>query len=98
MQELALMKEYDVCPEAWEPFAERNHGIFTHPILKKIGEKYVKSAAQAALRWNVQRGGVVIPKSVHKERMEQNGASVKYRSAIILWTIYFLSLIFALEL
>lgn len=69
---LALMKEYGVIPEAWGPFAEGNHGIFTHPVLTKIGEKYGKSAAQTALRWNVQRGVVVIPKSVHKDRMEQN--------------------------
>ena len=69
---LALMKEYGVHPEAWGPFAEGNHGIFTHPILTRIGQKYGKSAAQVALRWNVQRGVTVIPKSVHKERMEQN--------------------------
>ena len=69
---LALMKEYGVMPEAWGPFAEGNHGIFTHPVLTSIGEKYGKSAAQVALRWNVQRGVVVIPKSVHKNRMEQN--------------------------
>ena len=69
---LALMKEYGVQPEAWGPFAEGNHGIFTHPVLTKIGEKYGKSAAQVALRWNVQRGVIVIPKSVHKERTEQN--------------------------
>lgn len=69
---LVLMKEYGVHPEAWGPFAEGNHGIFTHPVLTKIGEKYGKSAAQVALRWNVQRGVTVIPKSVHKERMEQN--------------------------
>ena len=69
---LALMKEYGVHPEAWGPFAEGNHGIFTHPVLTKIGEKYGKSAAQVALRWNVQRGVTVIPKSTHKERMEQN--------------------------
>lgn len=69
---LTLMKEYDVLPEAWGPFAEGNHGIFTHPVLTKIGEKYGKSAAQVALRWNVERGVVVIPKSIHKERMEQN--------------------------
>lgn len=69
---LALMKEYSVVPEAWGPFAEGNHGIFTHPILTAIGEKYGKTAAQTALRWNVQRGVVAIPKSVHKERMEQN--------------------------
>ncbi len=69
---LALMKEYGVHPEAWGPFAEGNHGIFTHPVLTKIGEKYGKSAAQVALRWNIQRGVTVIPKSVHKNRMEQN--------------------------
>lgn len=69
---LALMKEYNVVPEAWGPFAEGNHGIFTHPVLTKIGQKYGKSAAQVALRWNVERGVVVIPKSIHKERMVQN--------------------------
>lgn len=69
---LKLMKEYKIIPEAWGPFAEGNHGIFTHPVLTAIGEKYGKTAAQVALRWNVQRGVVVIPKSVHKNRMEQN--------------------------
>ena len=69
---LELMRQYEIVPEAWGPFAEGKHGIFTHPVLTEIGEKYGKSAAQTALRWNVQRGVVVIPKSVHKERMEQN--------------------------
>lgn len=69
---LALMREYKVQPEAWGPFAEGKHGIFTHPVLTEIGEKYGKSAAQVALRWNIQRGVVVIPKSIHKDRMEQN--------------------------
>ena len=69
---LQLMHEYGVQPQAWGPFAEGKHGIFTHPLLSEIGEKFGKSAAQVALRWNVQRGVVVIPKSVHKERMEQN--------------------------
>lgn len=69
---LALMKEYGVHPEAWGPFAEGKHGIFTHPVLTAIGQKYGKTAAQVALRWNIQRGVTVIPKSVHKERMEQN--------------------------
>lgn len=69
---LALMKGYGVTPQAWGPFAEGKHGIFTHPVLTEIGKQYGKSAAQVALRWNVQRGVVVIPKSVHKERMEQN--------------------------
>ncbi|MCM1060198.1 MAG: aldo/keto reductase [Eubacterium sp.] len=69
---LKLMKEYGVIAEAWGPFAEGKHGIFTHPVLSAIGEKHGKSAAQVALRWNVQRGVVVIPKSTHKDRMEQN--------------------------
>ncbi|MEE3438767.1 MULTISPECIES: aldo/keto reductase [Ruminococcus] len=69
---LKVMKEYGVTPEAWGPFAEGNHGIFTHPVLSAIGEKYGKTPAQVALRWNIQRGVVVIPKSTHKERMEQN--------------------------
>ena len=73
-QEKALknMKEIGIQPEAWGPFAEGKHGIFTHPVLSSIGEKYGKSAAQVALRWNTQRGVVVIPKTTHKERMEQN--------------------------
>lgn len=69
---ISYMREYGVVPEAWGPFAEGNHGIFTHPVLSAIGKKYGKSAAQVALRWNVQRGVVVIPKSVHKVRIEQN--------------------------
>ena len=71
---LALMKEYGIVPEAWGPFAEGKHGIFTHPVLTAIGKKHGKTAAQVALRWNLQRGVVVIPKSVHKDRMEQNMA------------------------
>lgn len=69
---IANMKELGVVPEAWGPLAEGKHGIFTHPVLTEIGKKYEKSAAQTALRWNVQRGVVVIPKSVHRERMEEN--------------------------
>ena len=69
---LTLMQEYEVQPEAWGPFAEGKHGIFTHPVLTEIGAKYGKSAAQVALLWNVQRGVIVIPKSTHRNRMEQN--------------------------
>lgn len=69
---LNTMKELGVQPEAWGPLAEGNQGIFTHPILTEIGKKYNKTAAQTALRWNVQRGVVIIPKSVHRERMEEN--------------------------
>lgn len=69
---LKTMKEYKIQPEAWGPLAEGKNGIFTHPVLTKIGEKYGKTAAQAALRWNIQRDVIVIPKSVHRERMEEN--------------------------
>ena len=69
---LKLMAEYNVVPEAWGPFAEGKHGIFTNPILTEIGAKYGKTAAQVALRWNIDRGVVVIPKSTHRVRMAQN--------------------------
>lgn len=69
---LKLMKEYGVQPMAWGPLAEGRHGIFTHPVLTEIGGKYGKTPAQVALRWNVDRGVVIIPKSTHKERIEQN--------------------------
>lgn len=69
---LENMKNFGVQPEAWGPLAEGKHGIFTHPVLTEIGKKYGKSAAQVALRWNAQRGVVIIPKSTHIERMEEN--------------------------
>ncbi len=66
------MKTYGVVPQAWGPLAEGKHGIFTDPELISIGNKYKKSAAQVALRWNIQRGVSILPKSVHIERMKQN--------------------------
>ncbi|MBQ7159125.1 MAG: aldo/keto reductase [Treponema sp.] len=69
---LKTMKEYGVVPEAWGPFAEGKHDIFRNPLLLDIADKHGKSAAQVILRWNIQRGVVVIPKSTHKERMAQN--------------------------
>ena len=66
------MKSYGCVPQAWGPLAEGKHGIFTHPVLTEIGAKYGRTAAQVALKWNAQRGVSIIPKSVHKERMEQN--------------------------
>lgn len=69
---LATMKEYGVVPQAWGPLAEGKHGIFTHPVLTKIGEKYGKAAAQVALRWNTQRGVSILPKSVRAERIAVN--------------------------
>lgn len=67
-----IMSDYNVIPEAWGPFAEGQFSIFTNPVLTEIGRAHGKTAAQVALRWNVQRGVVVIPKSVHRARMEQN--------------------------
>ena len=66
------MNEYHVVPEAWAPFNEGLHDFFKNPILTEIGDKSGKTAAQVALRWNIQRGVVVIPKSVHEDRMKQN--------------------------
>ena len=59
---LGTMKEFGVQPEAWGPMAEGKHGIFTHPVLTEIGAKYGKTAVQAALCWNVQRGVVINPR------------------------------------
>ena len=67
-----IMKEYGTQIMSWGPFAEGRNGFFSNPVLKAIGEKYGKSVAQTALRFLIQRGVVVIPKSTHKERMVQN--------------------------
>lgn len=69
---LETMKKFGVQPEAWGPMAEGKYNIFAHPVLSEIGAKYGKSAAQVALRWNTQRGVVIIPKSTHRARMEEN--------------------------
>ncbi len=66
------MNKYNICPEAWAPFGEGRGGLFENEALKAIGEKYGKTTAQVMLRWNLQRGVVVIPKSTHKERMIEN--------------------------
>ncbi|MCI9129522.1 MAG: aldo/keto reductase [Eggerthellaceae bacterium] len=67
-----VMQEYGVVHEAWAPFAEGRNDLFTNPVLVAIGAKHGKSSAQVALRFLIQSGVVVIPKSTHKERMEQN--------------------------
>jgi diketogulonate reductase-like aldo/keto reductase len=69
---LANMKNLDVLPQAWAPLAEGRHQIFTDPAFTAIGEKYGKTAAQVVLRWNIQCGVSIIPKSVHVDRMQQN--------------------------
>ena len=73
-QEKALetMKYYDVIPEAWAPLGGGRYNPFEDEMLKGIAAKYNKSVGQVILRWNVQRGVVVIPKSTHVERIKEN--------------------------
>ncbi|KRK22037.1 2,5-diketo-D-gluconic acid reductase [Lactobacillus delbrueckii subsp. delbrueckii DSM 20074 = JCM 1012] len=71
-KEVAANQAEDVRVEAWAPFAEGQHGIFTNPLLTEIGAKYGKSAGQVILRWLIQRNITVIPKSVHQKRMAEN--------------------------
>lgn len=71
-EDMQLMKELGVQPEAWAPFAEGLKGMFEEPVLMEIAAKHQKMPAQILLRWNVQQGVIVIPKSVHRERMEEN--------------------------
>lgn len=66
--------KYGVQVEAWAPFGEGRGGMFELPELKVIGDKYGKTVAQVILRWHLQRGIAVIPKSTHIERMEENFA------------------------
>ncbi len=66
------MKEFGCQIMSWGPLAEGRNNFFTNPVLETIGKKYGKSVAQTALRWLIQRGVIIIPKSVHVERMEQN--------------------------
>lgn len=66
------MEKYGVQIEAWAPFGEGRGGLFTNETIAKIAAKYNKSVAQVILRWELQRGIVVIPKSVHIERMKEN--------------------------
>lgn len=65
-------KKENIVTEAWAPFAEGKHNIFTNETIAEIGEKYGKTNGQVILRWLLQRGIVVIPKSVHKTRMVEN--------------------------
>lgn len=57
---------------SWAPLAEGQNNLFSEPVLTKIGEKYGKTAAQVALRWLLQSDVIIIPKTVHKSRMEEN--------------------------
>ena len=67
-----FLQENNVQPESWGPFAEGKNNIFQNELLLSIAGKYRKTVAQVILRWLTQRGVVVIPKSVRKERIEEN--------------------------
>lgn len=69
---MKYMEEYGCRIMSWGPLAEGRNNFFTNPLLEEIGRKYGKSVAQVALRWLIQRGVIIIPKSVHVERMRQN--------------------------
>lgn len=71
-EQLEWANKYGIQLEAWAPFGEGRGGMFELPELKAIGDKYGKTPAQVILRWHLQRGVVVIPKSTHIERMEEN--------------------------
>lgn len=64
--------KYGIQMEAWAPFGEGRGGMFTDLVLSEIGAKHNKTAAQVILRWHLQRGIVIIPKSVHYDRMVEN--------------------------
>ena len=66
------MEKYGTQVMSWGPFAEGKNDYFQNPVLKEIGDKHGKSVAQTALRFLIQNGVIVIPKSVHKNRMEEN--------------------------
>ncbi len=67
-----FLQENNVQIESWGPFAEGKNNIFQNELLASIGKKYNKTIAQVILRWLMQRGVIAIPKSVRKERMEEN--------------------------
>ena len=67
-----FMKKENIQHEAWAPFAEGHNDIFHNSVIAEIAQKYGKSVGQVILRWHLQRGVVVIPKTVHKERMVEN--------------------------
>ena len=68
----AVMEKYGIAHESWGPFAEGRKDFFTNPTVMAVGEKYGKTVAQTALRYLIQSGVIVIPKSVRRERMEEN--------------------------
>jgi 2,5-diketo-D-gluconate reductase A len=72
METQKFLQDNKVQIESWGPFAEGKNNIFQNEVLASIGKKYNKTVAQVIIRWLTQRGVVAIPKSVRKERMEEN--------------------------
>jgi diketogulonate reductase-like aldo/keto reductase len=73
-----FLQENNVQIESWGPFAEGKSNIFHNELLLSIGKKYNKTTAQVILRWLTQRGVIAIPKSVRKERIEENFNSLDF--------------------
>jgi 2,5-diketo-D-gluconate reductase A len=72
VEAIKVMTEYKVQPEGWAPFAEGRQNLFTNEVLVEIANHHNKTVGQVVLRWNIQRGVIVIPKSTHKERILEN--------------------------
>lgn len=77
-----FLQENNVQIESWGPFAEGKNDIFKNELLAAIGKKYNKTIAQVILRWLTQRGIIAIPKSVRKERMEENFNSLDFELSL----------------
>ena len=70
--ELSILHKYNIVAQAWAPFAEGLNGIFNNSVLTNIAKTYNKTVAQIILRWNIQRNVAIIPKSIHRNRIEEN--------------------------
>lgn len=77
-----LLQSYGIQLESWAPFAEGRNQLFNNALLKEIGNKYGKTVGQVVLRWLIERKVVVIPKSVHKERMAENFNVFDFRLSV----------------
>lgn len=70
--DIKVAEEYGVKVESWGPLARTSYGILDNEVLKSIAKHHNKSIAQICFRWNIQRGIIIIPKSVHKDRIKEN--------------------------
>lgn len=70
--DVAYLRSQGIVPEAWGPLGQGRADLYTNPVLKVLADQHQKTVAQVVLRWNIQRGVVVIPKTTHQERMAEN--------------------------